>query len=354
MSLLSLMPKKKMVLKFIKTEKFLTFFIIWSFLTVFWSDYPFISFKRWLQIVGTVIIFLAALLHFRSTDEAISYIRAILSIYLLLSLISIIFIPGAIQLEFPAWRGIAPHKNMLGQVSLIGIIVWTFAIWHANSKKRLTAFFFLVLSCLLLLGSRSTTSILAGMALLILIGLFYAEKHIVRPVTGSVFSFIFFLLFFLGLAYFAYLIPDCFSYLFKLFGKESTLTGRTELWSILFEEIQKHFIHGYGFGGYWVLNNPLHGVIFEKYFLVHNQAHNGYIDILNETGMVGLSTVVLMVVFYFKNLSNYEKPYLLKWFIFAALILNITESTLFVPNALTGVLFTFSYVVLYTELIQQD
>jgi O-antigen ligase len=344
----------KMVTKFIKIEKFLTIFIIWSFLTVFWSDYPFISFKRWLQISGTVVIFLAGFLHFSSKDEIIPYFKAILSIYLLLSLISVVFVPAAIQEEFPAWRGIAPHKNMLGQVCLVGTIVWTYALRHESAKKKITAFFFLALSCLLLLGSRSTTSILTTVALLFFVGLFYAEKQIVRPVIGSVFSFILFTLFLSGIGYFTYILPEWLSYLYSLFGKESTLTGRTELWSTLFDEIQKHFIFGSGFGGYWVTGNQLHNTIFDRFYWIPNQGHNGYVDILNETGIIGILIFALMVMFYFKNLYHSRKPNFLKWFVFAALIVNITESTLFVPNALTGVLFTFSYMAFYTDFILQD
>jgi O-antigen ligase len=353
-SSISLFSKKNLIIKFIKTEKFLTLFILWSFLTVFWSDYPFISFKRWLQILGSAIIFLAVLLHLRSADEAMQYFKAILFIYLPLSLLSIIFIPGAIQWEFPAWRGIAPHKNTLGQVSLIGLIVWTSALWHERSKNKLSVFIFWGLSLVLLAGSQSTTSILAAIALLLFVGLSYIEKQIVRPVVGFVFSSIFFLLFFLGSILFVYLLPDYLASLFRLFGKDLTLTGRIDIWSLLLEEIQKHLLHGYGFGGYWVSNNHLIDVFLEEYFWVPNQAHNGYLDILNETGGIGILILILMVIFYFTNLNNSEKPNFFKWFVIATLILNITESTLFVPNMLTGVLFTFSYIALYTEIIIKD
>ena len=353
-SSISLFSKKNLIIKFIKTEKFLTLFILWSFLTVFWSDYPFISFKRWLQILGPTIIFLSVMLHLRSADEAMQYFKAILFIYLPLSLLSIIFIPGAIQWEFPAWRGIAPHKNTLGQVSLIALIVWTSALLHEKSRNKLAVFIFWCLSLVLLAGSQSTTSILAAFALLLFVGLFYIERQIVRPVVGFAFSSIFFLLFFCGSILFAYLLPHYLAFLFQLFGKDLTLTGRIDIWSFLLEEIQKHLLHGSGFGGYWVNNNHLLDVFLEEYFWVPNQGHSGYLDILNETGVLGILLLILMVIFYFINLKKSEKPNFFEWFVIAALILNITESTLFVPNMLTGVLFIFSYIALYIDLIKKD
>jgi O-antigen ligase len=149
-------------------------------------------------------------------------------------------------------------------------------------------------------------------------------------------------------------LPQYLASLFRLFGKDLTLTGRIDIWSFLLEEIQKHLAHGSGFGGYWVSSNPLLEDFLEEYFWVPNQGHSGYLDILNETGIVGILLLIFMVVFYFFNLNKSEKANFFKWFVIAALILNITESTLFVPNMLTGVLFTFSYIALYTEFVKND
>ena len=64
LSLYTLFSKKKQVAQIIKTEKFLSLFLLWTLCTVFWSDFFFVSLKRWFQIFGSVIICLSALLHF--------------------------------------------------------------------------------------------------------------------------------------------------------------------------------------------------------------------------------------------------------------------------------------------------
>ena len=109
---------------------------------------------------------------------------------------------------------------------------------------------------------------------------------------------------------------------------------------------------GCGFGGFWVFDNINLVILYEDYVWLPRQAHMGYLDILNETGLVGLGLFLAMVVAFFKNLLNLGKPFFWKWFLIAALIINFQETTLFRPNILTGVLFIFSYLALYVDLIK--
>ena len=74
------------------------------------------------------------------------------------------------------------------------------------------------------------------------------------------------------------------------------------------------------------------------------------LDILNETGLVGLAIFFAMVVYYLRHLLSIEKFFIWKWFFIAALIINFQETTLFRPNIFTGVIFVFSYLALYAEL----
>lgn len=82
-----------------------------------------------------------------------------------------------------------------------------------------------------------------------------------------------------------------------LFGRQEsaadvgTLTGRTELWSELLTYVGAHPILGYGFEGFW---GPMHtaSVSLALGWVVPH-AHNGYIEMLLDLGVVGL---VLFVV----------------------------------------------------------
>lgn len=352
LSFVGLVTKRRLIIRFLKTEKFLFLFLLWSFLSVFWSDFPLVSFKRWIQIFGASVIFLSALLHFRSDDEALRYFEVILMAYIPLTFLAILLIPGAIQWEFPALRGLAPHKNMLGQVSLVSLIVWSFAARVPGLRKKMVAFLFWGLSFVLLIGSKSTTSILIAGGLLLLGGLWNTGEIFLRPAIGRTLSSAVVLLFLVILSLIAYLGSDIVASLFHFFGKDMTLTGRIDLWAAVFEETKKHLLFGCGFGGFWIADSPAMDTILEEFVWLPNQSHLGYLDILNETGVVGISLVAFMMLSYFKNLLNVEQTRFLKWFVIAALIANISESTLFRPNELTGELLILSYLALYVQVIR--
>ena len=83
-----------------------------------------------------------------------------------------------------------------------------------------------------------------------------------------------------------------------------------------------------------------------------NHAHEGYLDILNETGIIGLSIFLMMMIFYFKNLSSLGKLYHWSWIVIGVLILNFMESNLFSDNV-CGCLFLFSYLSLFANRAQE-
>jgi O-antigen ligase len=284
----------------------------------------------------------------RSTDEAIDYFKIVLSIYLPLTLLSILLIPGATQWEFPAWRGLAPHKNMLGQFSLISLIIWTYAAREQSIKKKTVALLFLILSFIFLIGSKSTTAYFTFASLIFVAGLIFSEKLLASPVKG-IFSFVI-VFSFLGIFFsIIYLAPDLLESLLKTFGKDLTFTGRTDLWASVFELTKKRLLFGYGFGGFWVANSPMLEKIFAEQMWLPNQSHLGYLDILTETGLVGFILFILIVISCFKQFLTLRKKYFWKWFVIIALIVNMSESTLFMVNELTGDLFILSYLALYVE-----
>jgi O-antigen ligase len=352
-AIIGLISKRQVIFDFVKREKFLTLFLVWSFLTVFWSDYPIVSLKRWCRLFGMIIVFLSGLLHMRSNDEAIDYFKIVLSIYLPLTLLSILFIPGATQWEFPAWRGLAPHKNMLGQFSLISLIIWTFAAREDSIKRKTVALMFLILSFIFLIGSKSATSYFTFALLAFVAGLVFSEKLLASPIRG-VFSFIV-VFSFSGIIFsILYLAPDLLESLLKTFGKDLTFTGRTDLWGSVFELTKERLVFGYGFGGFWATNSPMLEKIFAEQMWLPNQSHLGYLDILTETGLCGLLLFSLIVASYFKNLLMLKRAHFWKWFFITALIMNISESTLFKVTELTGDLFVLSYLALHVEIFRAN
>jgi O-antigen ligase len=352
LSLPGLLVKKRRVIQLIKTEKFLSLFFLWTFLTVFWSDASFVSFKRWLQFFGSGLILLSAMAHFRSIDECIGYLKIILSIYMPITLLSIILGPGMGQW---GWKGLTLQKNALGQYALVSLFIWSIAIVNDDGiKKKSYAFFLWCISLILLIGSRSVTCILTAMILFLVVGGFKVRKVIFEPIIGRFISSVLIFLFWLCIAAIVFFNPDLLSSLFAVFGRDTTLTGRSELWASIFEHTKNYLFIGCGFGGFWVIGSSTLNILYDEYSWLPNEAHLGYLDILNETGVVGLLIFTFMVSFYFVNITKLDKFHPWKWLLFMVLILNISESTLTLPNSVTGVIFIFSYLALYLELLKKQ
>jgi len=351
-SFISLIPKRHLIFKFIRTEKFFSLFLLWALLSVFWSVDPFVSFKRYVRFFGMAIIFLSVLLHLRSADESLAYFKTILIIYIPLTFLSILLIPGATDLTSSAWRGLARQKNGLGQVSLISLMIWSQVGSSANLKKKMAHVMFWVLSCILLIGSRSITALLTGVILGSFAVLFFTDKKFFRPVIGKFGSILFICLFIVGVSAVTYFALDYIPVLLDTFGKDSTFSGRLDLWEMVFEETRKHLLIGSGFGGFWVTEATMAGGFYEGFEWLPRSAHSGYLDVMNETGVIGLFILAFMIISYFVNLAKLGKPHYWKFFIIAALILNITESSLCRPRNLTGDLFIFAYLVLFIDIVK--
>jgi O-antigen ligase len=350
LSMPGLLAKRHRALELLKAEKFFTLFLAWSFLTIFWSDATFVSFKRWLQFFGSGVILLSGILHFRSFNEAIGYIKIILSIYIPITVLSILLGPGEGQW---GWKGLTMQKNQLGQYVLISLIVWLMAVGDQGIIKKAYALFFSCISLILLIGTRSITSILTGIILFLLFAAFKARKAIFEPVIGRFLSLVFIFLFWFSIAAIVFFHQDLLGSMFAAFGKDMTLTGRLELWDSIFRHTQHYLLSGCGFGGFWVVGSSTLDFLYEQYTWLPNEAHLGYLDILNETGVIGLFLFIMMLSSYFLKNLKITNPNPWKWFLIAVLILNISESTLITPNSLTGVLAIFSYLALHTELLQR-
>ncbi|MBL7093223.1 O-antigen ligase family protein [candidate division KSB1 bacterium] len=354
-SCFALFPKIPELYFLIKKEKFLSFFLIWCLISITWSDFSFVSFKRWFRIFSVALICISFLLHVRSDYNIIKYIKLILYPYVILSLFVVLFIPGASDPMFDTWRGFASTKNHLGQMSLISILL-CFIILNVkcSHKEKIFTYFILMISLILLVGSTSTTSILALLVFLFLSSLLFVDS-IFKPLgVGNSFTVVIisgFLLIFISIMF---ADPQLISVIPNAFGKDMTFTGRIDLWDYMFREINKHLLFGAGYQSFWVMENIDLIILYEEFVWLPLQSHNGYIDIINEVGLIGFFLFVLMLVFYFINLIKLKETYLWHLLIIVILIINFQESNLFRPGIFAGTIFIFSYLTLYAKLIRPE
>jgi O-antigen ligase len=353
-STLTLIPKRKQVFSLIKKEKFLSLFFIWCLISIAWSNFGFVSFKRLFQVIAAVSIGLAGWLYADDSEDIIKYFKWVLFAYILLSIVSVLAVPGAKDPKFMTWRGMAPTKNHLGQAGLISTLFWLNAVYIGSKRQRAIALVMVMFSFILLLGSQSATAI-ATLVLLAMIWLaFWIDDRFKSMGIGRLFVVMASITSLAVAALVLYLAPELLTAIIGQVGKDTTFSGRTDLWIRILEEVKKHVLLGSGFGAFWVMENPDLQYLYRDFVWLPRQAHLGYLDILNETGLVGLALFSMAVLACFKKMLSFEGHGVWKWFLVAVLIVNLQETTLFRPNILTGTLFIFSYLALYADAIVRE
>ncbi len=343
-ALLAILPIKDKVFQFIKEEKFLLIFILWCILSAVWSDYSIISIKRSFQFFVIYIVLTLSVL-ITESQKRTKVLKVIISLYIIITICSVVFIPEAIDPKFNTWRGIHNNKNGLSQMALLCfLLILTFYNSENSRLQNLWNYLMSALSVLIIFMAGSSTTITVFFLILLLEIIFKFENLFSALRIGRFLFLITILFLCVSLIFFYFLSSEVLAILPELFGKDMTLTGRAIFWQYLLEQIQNHLLLGYGFGTYWVLGSHHVNTFFDESGVVMNTAHNGYIDLTLQIGLIGLLTFSILVGAYFirsiKVRSNIGLIVLV-----AILIGNLTESTL-QYNSITTVVFVYFYLTM--------
>jgi O-antigen ligase len=347
-SIICLIPRAKDFSKIIMKEKFLSLFIIWALITVIWSPEPFVSFKRLFQIISISLTFTVFLTYVRNENQVLKYFKYILYPYLILSIAAVFVIPAAIDPEFLSWRGFTAHKNTLGQFGLISVVT-CYVIYRSESSfyAKLFAGSMIFISIALLAGSLSSTAILTFL-IVIAFGSVLMIDRVFKPLgisrAASVITTSILLLIIVLLVVW---VPEIDTLIPQLFGKDSSFSGRTYLWEYIWEEVQKHPLHGTGYQGFWITDSPRITALYTFFVWLPNQSHNGYLDIMNETGMIGLLLFLLILINYLIGLFKLKVSHYWMLIPIIGIITNMQESTFMRPGQFLNTMFIFSYLLLF-------
>ena len=188
-----------------------------------------------------------------------------------------------------ALRGIFPQKNVLGQVMAAGVLASTHILRAAASRQaRFWSVVRLIVFLVMVLASKSSTSISVTLYLCLMTFFIclYRRGGLTRVLGTS-------LAVLSGAIVLALtLFPDP---LVEILGKDATLTGRTELWPVVVDNIYERPIAGWGYYAFWGLANPAANAIFAKLGWPVAHAHNGLLEMLLEVGVIG--TILISVIF---------------------------------------------------------
>jgi O-antigen ligase len=252
-----------------------------------------------------------------------------------------------------AWKGIFSAKNYLGN---LGLFFLTAAVSYRARTRFLRAIQLLqIVFCLSAIAfSRAAT---AYMLTAVYLGYLLIAKSLHNFRKKDYFVLSCLLLLALGsVAGVMVVWPD---FLFSLLDKDVTLTGRTEIWSAVLDSITKRPLLGYGYQAFWLgLQGESYRVILAVSWVLA-QAQNGFLDVMLEMGVAGLTIVLLVFAFAFRDglvclFQSRDQAQLraVEWYLAIVVLTffyNLDESFLFDPKHLGSMMFLLACVGLKME-----
>jgi O-antigen ligase len=196
---------------------------------------------------------------------------------------------------------------------------------------------FVAIAVGLIVLSKSKSALLIFLTLVALLPLYRALRW------NDTLAIPFFITVILGLGSVAtWLVGNWENFLYGI-GRDPTLNGRTDIWSAVIYKIWQRPWFGYGYQGFWQEKGEADFVWKAIHYKVHH-AHNGFINIGVDLGLLGLLFFVLSIVYAYQRglawtrLSKTSEdlwPIMYVTFLF---MYNHSESTIVEPNSIFWVL----------------
>lgn len=193
----------------------------------------------------------------------------------------------------PDFIGIFAQKNVLGQTMAVGSLAALHGIRVARRPPLSEAFMLLVFAGMTV-AAKSAAALLITLSFLGVGAVFklWQKGEAARFVAG---------LLAVGmasvLAVMMFVAPD---FALELIGKDPTLTGRTEIWAYVADDIWMKPLFGWGYFGFWHFENPAAREISDAVHWVVPHAHDGLLELLLNVGIVGTA---LFLWLFIRNLA---------------------------------------------------
>jgi O-antigen ligase len=322
-------------------------FYFYLAISAIWSDYTGLALKRWFKEVGNVIMILIIVTE-ANPNEAVRRVF-VRSAYVLVPL-SVLFIKwySEIGRYYHAWswvtcyRGVAGNKNSLGVLAMVSglFLLWQLVDtkeWSRASKtlrRALPELLTLTMCIWLLVKADSATALvcfIVGSATLLGSRLEWVRCNLRFLACCAVGIALFMLAF--------TIMPELRSVIAGSLGRDVTLTGRTDIWNAVLN-LNTNPLIGTGFASVWL--TPDGAQLAEELKIPH--AHNGYLETYLNSGLIGISLLLAIIISAAKNIGNQLSSgtavaYLSTALFVSTLVYNYTEATFNNNNIVGFILF---------------
>jgi exopolysaccharide production protein ExoQ len=283
---------------FLRSNLPILLYFLYCGISCIWSDYPDVSVKRWFRSMGDVVMVLVVL---TDPNWLVAIRRLLARIGFVIIPLSVLFIRYFPELGrayskggAPSWTGVSTDKNALGMLSLLfglAFMLRFLQLWREENPRptrSLLAYGSLtILTFYLLWEANSATAFscyfMAGGPMVLTYLYRWARKPammnaMVIAVIGVSFSALF-----LNIG--SGMVQDL--------GRNSTLTGRTDIWRFALGLVQNPLI-GTGYESFWI--GPRLATMKVLMNQGINQAHNGYIEVYLNLGWTGVALLAAVLI----------------------------------------------------------
>ena len=285
--------------EFFRRNLTLIAFIVFALVSVTWSDFPLVSFKRWFRDLGNYLMILVVLSDPRTLEAVCTLLRRLFYTLVPLSILLNKYYPY-LSKQYDSWTGAAmfvgatTSKNMLGVLCLVSglFFFWDTANRWSDRKERRTrriiavnVLFFVMTLWLLNLANSATSKVCLAIGCLVIVAarsnMFTRHPTFLKVAIPA--SFCVYLILAFGFNINGVLASQV--------GRDATLTGRTDIWRAVLST-NTNWLIGTGYESFWL--GPRLYQVWQQTMMGLNESHNGYLEIYLNLGMVG---VLLLVVF---------------------------------------------------------
>jgi len=344
---LLLVVRSKKYLHIATRDKLLLLLVGIAVVSVLWSAAPEVTLRRSAALVGTTLfgIYLAARY---DLGELLRLLAWALGIAALLSLVFAIALPSyGTQADYRGlvWRGVYIHKNILGYNMVLSAVVFLL-LALGDRRYRWVTWSGLGLSASLILLSNSITSMITLLALLTLLPLFWSLRwHYSLAVSLYTIAV-------LGSGILIFWLASNTESVLEAFGRDASLTGRTQLWEPVLEMIWQRPWLGYGYGGFWLGLEGKSALVWNVSGIYADHAHNGLLNVWLDLGLLGVSVftlgflLTLLRALAWARLTKTAEGLWPLAFLSFMLLHNVAETSLLLTNNVVWIL--YAAVVLLT------
>lgn len=327
-----LVKRRQQVARLLRANMPAVLFFSYCAVSILWSDYPGVSFKRWIKALGDPVMVLVVL---TDPNRAAAVRRLLARVgYLLvpLSVLVIKYFPSLAVWYSEAEgkqviSGVAADKNALGTICMLcglafhwrALAAWrdrgssdrvrhllvqgtllAMVIWLLSKANSMTSLVCFVLAAGLMMATSFPAVVRKRAALSFLVAAILTVATLPMFLTGA-------------------------TGLLDTIGRDATFTGRAQIWRDALA-VDNDPVVGAGFESFWLGASLDEGRSFHV-----NEAHNGYLEVYLNLGWVGVFLLGVVVIRGYQNVlatlrMNLDEGRLGLAYWVAALVYSLTEA----------------------------